>query len=232
MKKQNKIILTISIIVVILLITIGLSFAYFTANITGGEEGTTITVTGGAIKVIYDGGEKINISNIIPSNDPAAVKTFTVTGNNTTDIEMLYQVNLVVEENTFSEKALKFKLISTNTNNNGTTIPSISELTNIEPGRIKLGIGKFDSPTNGNKVHTYNLEIYFPSTGENQNIDQGKIFKGYVEIKEGIPSQIYNEEKGVNHPVLFTGMTPVIWNENEFIATTEGDSNWYDYDAK
>ena len=59
----------ITITIAVLLITIGLSFAYFTANIEGGEEGTTITVTGGSMNIIYNGGANININNIIPSND-------------------------------------------------------------------------------------------------------------------------------------------------------------------
>lgn len=48
-----------------------------------------------------------------------------------------------------------------------------------------LGKGEFLNRTNGNKVHTYNLELYFPETGTNQNKDQGKTFKAHINIKEG-----------------------------------------------
>ncbi|MDD4187463.1 MAG: hypothetical protein PHX04_01645 [Bacilli bacterium] len=43
----------------------------------------------------------------------------------------------------------------------------------------------------------------------------------------------YNENKGVNRPVLFTGMTPVKWDDefNE-TETTKDDSTWYDYNEK
>ncbi|MFA7064902.1 MAG: hypothetical protein WC177_05365, partial [Bacilli bacterium] len=43
----------------------------------------------------------------------------------------------------------------------------------------------------------------------------------------------YNENKDVNRPVLFTGMTPVKWDEsfNE-TETTKDDSTWYDYNEK
>ncbi len=44
--KKRNITLIISGVITLLLITIGLSFAYFTASITGQETGTTIT--GGA----------------------------------------------------------------------------------------------------------------------------------------------------------------------------------------
>ncbi len=45
MNKKN-IILIITIILITLLISIGGSFAYFSANLTGGEDATTINVTG------------------------------------------------------------------------------------------------------------------------------------------------------------------------------------------
>ncbi len=59
MKTRRKtIIISIAVVVTILLIAIGLSYAYFTANITGEETGTTITVTGGVMNIVYNGGEK------------------------------------------------------------------------------------------------------------------------------------------------------------------------------
>ncbi len=144
MNKKNIIVL-ITIIVSVLIISIGVTYAYFSANLIGGEEETTITVIGGSMKIIYDGGSNINIKNIIPSDNPATIKTFTVTGNNTTEIEMYYQIILVVEENTFSNNALKYKLISSNTNNNGIVAPSREEFSNIYNGfqNIFLGIGNF-----------------------------------------------------------------------------------------
>ena len=91
----------------------------------------------------------------------------------------------------------------------------------------------FVSPSN-NDLHSYTLKLYFPDTEKDQNDDMGKTFKAYVNIREGhykYPG--YNEDKGVNHPVLFTGMTPIKWDENnDEIETTEDDLDWYDYDNK
>ncbi|NLL01897.1 MAG: hypothetical protein GX265_02620 [Mollicutes bacterium] len=182
MKKNTALLL--SFIVVTLIVTIGISFAYFTAQFTGGETTDTITVTGGRMNITYDGGPNINIANIIPDNSPAAIKTFTVTGNNNTEIPMGYKLSLVVEANDFSEEALKYKLNGTNTDNNGTVAPNI-DMTNIGTGTktIELGTATFDVPTGGNKIHTYRLEIYFPNQEYNQNIDQEKTFGAYVLIE-------------------------------------------------
>lgn len=184
MNKINKKILIITVIITVLLITIGVSFAYFTAIFEGGEDSTTITVKSGSMVAHFDGGSIINLQNIIPSDNAVAVKTFTVTGNGNTNSEMFYRLNMIVDSNNFSEDALKYKLISTNSDNNGTPVPTINELTNIGTGTktIELGIGKFTTPTRGNKVHTYNLEIHFPNTKINQNDDQGKVFKAHITI--------------------------------------------------
>ena len=42
-------------IVLLLLITIGTTFAYFTASITGTESTTTITVSGGTMDITFNG---------------------------------------------------------------------------------------------------------------------------------------------------------------------------------
>lgn len=184
---KGRTILFVSCIIVVLLITIGISYAYFTAQFTGGEETDTITVTGGRMNIVYNGGADINISNIIPDNNPAAIKTFTVTGNNNTVIEMGYKISLVVEYNDFSEEAIKYKLISTNTDNNGTVAPNI-DMTNIGTGAktIELGTGTFDVPTEGDKAHTYRLEIYFPNQEYNQNIDQEKNLNAFIKTESNL----------------------------------------------
>ena len=162
--KKITIITIVSMMVSLLLITIGLSFAYFTANITNTENSTTINVTGGVMTIHYDStGQEINAQDIRPDNNPFGVKEFTLTGTNTTSNNMEYNILLIVEENTFTDDALKYKLASTNTDDNGEVAPSITELQGIPTGNtqeIFLGNAHFSSPTEGNKVHTYNLELY------------------------------------------------------------------------
>ena len=124
MKTKQKITMLLSLILTILLISTGLSFAYFSANITGTETSTTIQASGGVMNIDYDGGENINTPNIFPSNEPFATKNFTLTGKSTTNDNMNYHIILVIEENTFTNNALQYKLISTNTDGNGTAAPS------------------------------------------------------------------------------------------------------------
>lgn len=188
MKKKKQKLSTINMILLLafILITVsGVSYAFFTANLTGGEATTSITVGGGTMGIAYSGGAVINVANIYPKADAITTKTFTVTGTSTTDLSMPYKLTLQVVTNTFSATALKWRLTSTNTGLNGTPVPAKSTDQNIGTGAsaIVLGNGSFTSPTSGAKVHTYGLSLYFPDTGSNQNADQGKSFTAYVIIE-------------------------------------------------
>ncbi|MDD2208291.1 MAG: hypothetical protein PHG03_00555 [Bacilli bacterium] len=159
MQKKNMILSAVLSIAILLLITIGLSFAYFTANITGSEETTTITAKGGKMLITFSGGSEVDVDAIEPSSTPFGTKTFTVTGFNNTNTPMGYKISLVVEENTFSENAIQYKMISTNNDNSGNVAAPINVLTNIRSGEgtYTLGYGNFTVPTSTDKVHTYNL---------------------------------------------------------------------------
>ena len=100
-KNKQPLTLLISVIISLLLITAGLSFAYFTANITGIETSTTIEASGGVMTINYEGGENISTPNIFPGNNPFATKTFTLTANNTSSDNMHYHIILVTEEKYF-----------------------------------------------------------------------------------------------------------------------------------
>src|SRR5690554_269644 len=113
--KLRKIIKYLILIIAILVVfTIGLSYAAFTAKITGSEKGTTIYSSSGVMQIDYDGGPAINVPEMFPSNDEFATKTFTVTGTSSYDEEMLYHIILVMNFNTFRDGALTYTLESTN----------------------------------------------------------------------------------------------------------------------
>ena len=237
MIKTNKINIILIIILSILLITIiSFSFAAFTTRITNNETNTTIATGSGIMEITYSSGENINVPNIYPTEEPFITKEFTITGKNSNEEEMHYHLLLVLDENTFRSSALTFTLESNNEDDNGYTVPDIITQTGIKEGEreIFLGNGMFTPTNNKNKTHSYTLKLYFPKIEHfDHGVDQGKTFKAHIETKEGETYPGYNAEKGVNHPVLFTGMTPVKWDENNIeINTTEDDPDWYDYDEK
>lgn len=181
--KNKKIITLIIILIITIIFTIGITYAYFTANIEGSESSTTLTVGGGTLSIIVNGGNNINIQNIVPSYDSIATKTITVTGTNTIDLAMSYTMYLEIENNSFIDNAISYTLISTNTGSSGTIIPSISTNQGIYTGAstIELGSGTFVKANN--IVHTYQLKIYLLETESDQNLNQGKAINGYIKVE-------------------------------------------------
>ena len=237
MNKNNKTNAILILIVSILLITIiSFSFAHFNTRISNNEISTTIASGSGIMEITYSGGENINAPNIFPDSNPFIIKEFTITGKNSNEEEMHYHLFLILDENTFRSSALTYTLESNNIDDNGYVAPEIISQTGIKTGEreIFLGNGMFTPTNKENKVHSYTLKLYFPKIEHFEHgVDQGKTFKAHIETREGEVYPGYNPDKGVNHPVLFTGMTPVKWDENnDEINTTEDDPDWYDYDEK
>lgn len=180
MNKKQKIIVVVTIFALVLLCG-GLTFAYFT-SFTSSESGSTIATKGGTMNIKYDNGSgNITLSNIYPRSSAWVNKTFTVTGNNTTDLNMYYGISLVVDNNDFGSY-LSYTLSGTNTSNNGSLIPNITTNQSINgvSSTYELGVGSFNKATNA--VHTYSFKIFFLDTGEEQNYAQDAYFAAHLVI--------------------------------------------------
>ena len=185
--RTNTLLLTVIGVATLLVAVIGATFAYFTANITGGEDTTTITVGAGKLSIAYEDGDgALTADNIEPEvTDPAITKDFTITGSNSTTAIMPYSIYLVIQTNDFTEPALTYTLESTNTGGNGVVAPSVTETgLGTGPKNTLLGNGYFSGVVT-NSVHTYVLKIFFRETGENQDIDKSKTLTGFVNTTVG-----------------------------------------------
>ena len=180
MDKKQKIIVIVTVFALVLLGG-SLTFAYFT-SLTSSESGSTIATKGGTMNIKYaNGSGNIVLENIYPRSSAWVNKTFTVTGNNTTDLNMYYGISLVVDNNNF-ESYLSYTLTGTNTSNNGNLIPNTTENQKIFDGvgTYDLGVGSFNKATNA--VHTYNFKIFFLDTGKEQNYAQEANFAAHLVI--------------------------------------------------
>lgn len=192
MNKKQKIIVIITIFALVLLCG-GLTFAYFT-SFTSSESGSTIATKGGTMNITYASGDgNIIMENIYPRAAAWVNKSFTVTGNNTTDLNMYYGISLVVDNNDF-RSYLSYTLSGVNTSNNGNVIPDINDnVPIINSTKIyELGVGSFTKATNA--VHTYSFKIFFLDTGKEQNYAQGANFAAHLVITSVNPdgNVVYN----------------------------------------
>ena len=108
--KRPNIIAIIGAIVLLVLAVVGLSYAFFSAFINGGETDTSVEGTGANLSLVYtDGKSVITSSNIMPGW--SATKTFTVTNNGEADT--YYKLNISNITNEFVEGGLTFSIAST-----------------------------------------------------------------------------------------------------------------------
>jgi hypothetical protein len=182
MKNKNNVIITISLIGLMFTIFIGLSFAFFTSNLEGTESESTIITSSGTLSISYaEGDGSISIGNVYPREEAWLTKTFTLIGNNTTNLNMNYSVSLSIEENGFSSGDLTYSLTSEEAEL-GTVIEDRYNRTIGGVGNQTIGYGQFVKGTG--ITHTYTLSIYFKDNGKNQNASQGAVFSGKIVVNE------------------------------------------------
>ena len=178
-KKQKLIILLIALSLV--LVCTGLSFAFFT-SISNNESASTIYAKGGTMNIVYaNGSGNIVMENIYPKEEEWGNKTFTVTGNNSTELDMEYRIYLKTSSNGFNAGDLTYSISGTSTNSGDKLVEKANQPL-AKTGELLLGKGIFKSKT---ATHSYNLRIFYKEKNVNQNNGQGKSFTGYVRIDNG-----------------------------------------------
>ena len=88
MSKKAKIIVSISGIVLVMLILVGLTYAYFLTRIQGNTNSKSISVTTADLKLVYNDGSDgvVGGENLLPS-DTVYTKTFTVRNEGNANVE-------------------------------------------------------------------------------------------------------------------------------------------------
>ena len=130
-KSSRKFLMPIISIMIVLLVIIGISFAYFTFRITGDEE---VFLEVGTFDIYFDDGETIRLNNAVPVPDEVGMNmpgySFTVRNRGT--IAGIYQLSLEQEDinsNTLNQDHIRFSIRE----DNGTWSAPIllSELNNL-----------------------------------------------------------------------------------------------------
>ena len=119
---NKKYYVLLGVIVVAIAILIGASYAFFMANVTGGDSGNETVIKSGSLNLTLADTNTITLNNSKPGD--SASKEFTVT--NTSKSTLLYNIKLVDVINTFVDKTdLVYTLVGDNNINVVLDIPSI-----------------------------------------------------------------------------------------------------------
>src|SRR5574344_72881 len=98
---KNKTTSIILIMICLILILSGLSYAYFLATTNGNDDAKNTTINTATLSLLYTDGEEINVDNIIPGD--SITKTFKV--QNTSTIATKYTIYLSELVNNFVDKS-------------------------------------------------------------------------------------------------------------------------------
>ena len=174
--KDNKILFG-TFIALLLLLTTGLSYAWFSTSVKGNDNAKDVIVEAGTLKLTYTDGPAINAQYIKPGW--STTKEVSVKNNGTLDA--YYNVIWQSLTNTIINNELVLSATCQRLNASGTvegTCESISQAPISD-----MTIAKKISIESG-FTHKYTFTILFKETNADQNYNQGKEFNGVLGIEE------------------------------------------------
>ncbi len=179
---KDKKILFGTFIALLLLLTTGLSYAYFSASISGNENAKNVVVEAGTLSLVYTDGPEIKAQNIKPGWSTTKEVSVKNTGTLDTNYNIIWQS--LTNEITNNEMVISATCQRLNASGavEGTcesiSQAAISDMTIAKRVSIESGI-----------THKYTFTILFKETNADQNTNQGKKFNGVLGIEEYIPTQ-------------------------------------------
>ena len=181
MKDDKKYIYVVAVLLLVV-VALGISYAWFSAIITGNDTAKNNKVVTGNLELTYTDTNEISLDNVIPGD--SFTKEISVKNTGTLDVKY----NLVWQSltNTITNNELVIEATCKRLNSSGTvegTCESISQ-TPVSSNTIKKKIS-----IEPNITHEYTVKVTFIDTGTVQNYNKNKSFSGKLGIEEYVPTQ-------------------------------------------
>lgn len=175
---KKKVLIISSIIFVIVVATLFVSYGYITAEISGNETSKQSVFNGQIIKVEYsDGTETLTSKQGVFTPGSTITKTFTI--KNTGNVSVKYSINLDNITNTFTRKNdITYEL----TSNDNILKNGMYDAKGIFPDNKLMILNK--DILNVGESKTYTLKINYLNSEENQIVDSGKSLKARIVLEE------------------------------------------------
>ena len=248
--KQNKLILIIFIIGIILIVT-GTTYSFYKIKLEGQKQHIVST---DVISFTYKESEdKISITNMEPKSDTEGIKEnyfeFNVASNLVKDISINYEISILKTSttNSFEENDVKAYLTDGNDNElvNPILISNLGNSKKIANAKVIYNNSFMYNNSNEIQTHTYRLRVWLKSdinmskytkvveteTGTNVSLEQ-KTYKFKINVST-VEQNL--DTSGANKPVLASNMIPVYYDEaNSVWKKANKDNNdktnqWYSY---
>ena len=174
---KDKMTLFVTGMFLLLIMTTGLSYAYFSASVKGNENAKDMVVEAGTLSLVYTDGPEIKAQNIKPGW--STTKEVSVKNNGT--LGAYYNVIWQSLTNEITNDEMVISATCQRLNSAGTvegtcesiSQAAVSDMTIAKRVSIESGI-----------THKYIFTILFKETNVDQNTNQGKKFNGVLGIEE------------------------------------------------
>ena len=181
--KDKKIYLGVGL-AFLLLMTISLSYAYFSASVSGNDNAKDVVVNAGTLSLVYTDGPEIKVENIRPGKTITKEVTVKNTGTLDTNYNIIWQ-SLI---NEITNDELVLSATCQRLNANGTEDGTCKPITEL-PVKAKT-ISK-NILIEAGFTHKYIFTFLFKETNSSQDYNQGKKFSGVLGIEEYKDIAIY-----------------------------------------
>ena len=249
--KQNKLVLIMFIIAILLIVT-GVTYSFYKIRLEGQK---THFVSTDVISFTYKESEdKISITNMEPKSDTEGIKEnyfeFNVASNLVKDMSINYEISILKTSTTNSFEENDVKAYLTDGNDNALVNPIlISNLGNskkIANAKVIYNNSFMYNNSNEIQTHTYRLRVWLKSDINmskytvKQEIDDSKTNISLTgctfKFKVNVSTVEQNlDESGANAPVLASNMIPVYYDEANSVWKKADKNNsqkeyrWYSY---
>jgi len=171
--KKSYLILIISVLILL----IGVSFAYFSLEITGNDTAKYNTITTGALKLTFTDTNALTLTDALPGD--SATKTISV--KNTGTIDTSYNIVWKELTNTITNDELVIEATCKRLNSSNTEEGTCESIPQKEVSSNKL---KSNIAIEPGITHEYTLKLTFIDTGSTQNYNKNKSFNGKIGLEE------------------------------------------------
>lgn len=174
--KKQRIFLSVVAIATLLVAILGATFAWFSAQVKGNDEASSVIVETATLGIVYENSNEIKGENVMPGW--SQTKTFTVSAQVGANTNQNYTISWDIDTNDFADQSdLIYTLVGapkaggTAINATEVQVPAVGKTAISGQGTIK--------PT---ETHEYQLTVKFKETGSDQNSNQGKKFYGKIVV--------------------------------------------------
>ena len=190
----RKKIVSLIIGLLIVLVGVGITFAFFVPNVNNDNSLTIDVTTSKNAKITFNNGADL----VLDATEPGTTSTayFNVQINSTGDsLTGVYDIYFVISNNTFihdntlghtSDKEITYSLYSSSDNATWTPMITDVDITGIT-GDVRIAANELITAQNSlSTIKYYKFTVNYPSLQKDQSFNMQKSISGYIEIRSSM----------------------------------------------